>query len=244
MPAELRALWRPFEERCAAGGLDLVQAFGVEAFNRGAHPHERLPGFGRANALGLVVGNTRRLWDPFREAIRADARLRSLAHPLDEYVATLVTRAAATLAPRALLFFAHVVEPAPIPIQRIAEAAGLAQLSPSHLSVHPIYGPWIALRAVVVIDVELVELVELVEPEPAVGPARRPCDACARPCMPAFEEALRTATATGAPLGAAIRDDFHAWVRVRAVCPVGRAHRYDDGQIEYHYAKNRARLVE
>lgn len=236
MPADSRALLRPLEERCAAGGLDLVQPFGVEVFNRGAPAHERLPGFGRANALGLVVGNTRRLWETFREALRGDARLRSLADPLDAYVTTLVTRAAAALTPRTALFFAHVVEPTPIPVQRIAEAAGLAQLSPSHLSVHPVYGPWIALRAVVVVDVELAD------PAPAL--ASRPCDACARPCMPAFEEALRVATATGAQLGAAIRDDFRPWVRVREVCPVGQAHGYGEGQIEYHYAKNRVRLEE
>lgn len=235
MPADLRSLCRPFEERCHEAGLDLVHPFGVAAFNRGAPPHERLPAFGRENALGLVVGNTRRLWSPFRDALRADARLLSRAHPLDAYVAAVVTRAAAALATRALLFFAHVVEPTPIPIQRIAEAAGLAQLSPSHLSVHPTYGPWLALRAVVVLDVD--------GPEVSADLAARPCDGCARPCMPAFDEALRAATATGAPLGAAIRDDSGAWVRVRDVCPEGRAHRYDEGQIDYHYTKNRERLV-
>jgi methylmalonic aciduria homocystinuria type C protein len=236
MPAELRVLWRPFEQRCEAAGLDLVKAFGVAAFNRTAPAHERLPAFGRQNALGLIVGNSRHLWGTFREAFRSDARLQSLPHPLDAYVVAVVTHAAATLAPSALVVFAHVVEPTAIPIQRIAEAAGLAQLSPSHLSVHPIYGPWMALRAVVVVDVD--------GPEPAGGAAVRPCDDCARPCVPAFEEALRAATATGAPLGMAIRHDFRPWVRVRELCPQGRGHRYGEAQIDYHYAKNRDRLVE
>jgi methylmalonic aciduria homocystinuria type C protein len=236
MPDDLRRLCRPFEERCEAAGLDLVQAFGVAAFNWTAPAHERLPGFGRQNALGLIVGNSRYLWGTFREAFRSDARLQSLPHPLDAYVAAVVTHAAATLAPAALAFFAHVVEPTAIPIQRIAEAAGLAQLSPSHLSVHPIYGPWMALRAVVVVDFD--------GPAPDGGAAVRPCDGCARPCVPAFEEALRVATATGEPLGAAIRDDIRPWVRVREVCPQGRGHSYGEAQIDYHYAKNRARLFE
>jgi methylmalonic aciduria homocystinuria type C protein len=238
MPADRPPLYRPFQARCEAAGLDLVQPFGVATFHRGAPARERLAAFGRENALGLVVGNTRRLWDVFRDALRSDARLLAQADPLDAYVTAAITRAATELAPRALVSFAHVLEPAPIPIQRIAEAAGLAQLSPSHLSVHSIYGPWIALRAVVVVDVDFEEA------EPAAGGANRLCDGCARPCMPAFEAALRGATASGAPLGAAIRDDFRPWVRVREVCPAGRAHRYDEGQIEYHYARRRARLVD
>ncbi len=39
-------------------------------------------------------------------------------------------------------------------MQRLAHASGLARLSPSHLSVHGTDGPWIALRAAVVIDIE------------------------------------------------------------------------------------------
>ncbi|KAI3653027.1 hypothetical protein MP228_002452 [Amoeboaphelidium protococcarum] len=38
-----------------------------------------------------------------------------------------------------------------VPFQRLAQATGLAYLHPtSHLCVHPTYGPWISLRAIIV----------------------------------------------------------------------------------------------
>ncbi|MGH8586497.1 MAG: hypothetical protein ACREWE_10055 [Gammaproteobacteria bacterium] len=42
--------------------------------------------------------------------------------------------------------------PRRVAMQRLAHLSGLAYLSPSHLNVHATYGPWIALRAAVVID--------------------------------------------------------------------------------------------
>ncbi len=35
----------------------------------------------------------------------------------------------------------------------------------------------------------------------------------------------------------AIPRAWRAWLEVRAVCPVGVEHRYDEEQAEYHYAK-------
>jgi hypothetical protein len=49
--------------------------------------------------------------------------------------------------------------------------------------------------------------------------------------------------AGGVPGSAAeLRPRWHAWLAVRDACPVGRAHRYDDDQLRYHYAGERDAL--
>jgi methylmalonic aciduria homocystinuria type C protein len=39
-----------------------------------------------------------------------------------------------------------------------------------------------------------------------------------------------------------ISDTWPLWLAVRDACPIGRAHRYDDAQIRYHYARDRSAL--
>jgi len=41
---------------------------------------------------------------------------------------------------------------------------------------------------------------------------------------------------------AAVRDHWQAWLAVRDACPVGKAARYDDSQIRWHYALDREAL--
>jgi methylmalonic aciduria homocystinuria type C protein len=128
--------------------------------------------------------------------------------------------------PRAEIRFAPEPPPRRVAMQRLAHVAGLAWLAPSHLCVHPRFGPWIALRAAVVIDVE---------GPPPQTPIAAPCD-CATGCQPAFDRAL----AAGTPRDQAeLRERWRLWLAVRDACPVGRAHRYDDDQIRYHYAGDR-----
>lgn len=228
--AEGREIAERIAQACETVGLDVIHPFNV-ATSRWA---ELGPGADlsplRSDALGLVIGNTRKLWPPFVREHRSD-----VPHPLDRYVTEHVTRIvleATTLSTR--LFFSHVVQPAPFPMQRLAERVGLASLSPSHLAVHPIYGPWFALRAVVVVDVE--------GPEVAPVALVSPCLTCSAPCVPALERALAI---SGTPLdAAAVSAHARDWIAVRDACPVGRASRYGDAQLDYHYAPAPQKLAQ
>jgi hypothetical protein len=187
--------------RLAARGLDLAAPLAVA-------------GFGRPRALGIVVGNTRALWP--RVVAEADW---AAPDPVDTYVTGAVAAALAGWTWEAR--WAH--DPA-VPIQRLAAEAGLAYLAPSHLCVHPVYGPWLALRALIIVDED--------GPEAAAPQVPPPCD-CARGCMAAYARAA----AAGVPAGTAeLRDRWRAWLAVRDACPVGREHRYADDAIAYHYA--------
>jgi len=218
---------------CEVSGLDIVHPFRLDWFNDAAPPALRLPDGGRPRALGVVVANTRRLWPVFTRALGDDGAWQGDENPLDAYVERAITRAAEQSFREAhRIFFAHHMMPAPIAVQRIAHASGLAHLSPSRLSVHPRFGPWLALRAVIVVDVEG-------PPDPAPR-APDPCTPCQKPCIAALEHAMASTDATRP---GDVERQWELWVNVRDVCPEGRAERYDDDQVRYHYAKDRAFLL-
>lgn len=202
-------------------GFDLVQSFDAQSYNRSPRALGtafRLPTFGLAQPLGLVVAHGAALWPVLFAAVRNDEQLRHSAHPLDEYTERVVFELQSGTAQPTAAFFSHHSDPL-IPIQRIADVAGLAGISPSHLSVHPRVGPWLGLRAVVVFAEQYTP-----ESDPVF---ERPCERCSKPCLGAFETAVAVPEAP-----------WQAWLAVRDSCPVGRAARYDEPQIRYHYTKD------
>ncbi len=209
-------------EAAAADGFDLTQPFAACWYNDTVAPPQRLADFGRHRALGVLIGNSRALWPPFLAAWHADAALRAAADPLDRYTESRLEPHLDRLGVRAVVRWVH--EPPPrLAVQRLAHLSGLAPLAPMGLNVHPVYGPWIALRAVVVLDTE--------GPPGDPPVVALPCDACTQACAPA------SARARAAP-----PDDWRAWLAARDACPLGRVHRYDDTQITYHYTKDRGVL--
>jgi hypothetical protein len=187
----------------AAAGFDLAQPFDAHAVGA-ALALRALTGAGR---LGWLIGNTRALWPVFTAAMRDRPRT---PNPLDRYLED--TLAAIAPAPaRVLLGHRRDAAGGFVPLQRIAVASGLGALAPSHLVIHPVYGPWIALRAVVIVDGE---------PPPLPGPIAAPCR-CEAACARTLERAL---AGTG------------DWLAVREACAL-RDHRYSDDQIRYHYTK-------
>ncbi len=177
-------------EALAAAGFDIVQPFDgalVDAERR----------------AGWLVGNTRALWPVFQ------TRKPAGCDPLDRYVESVIE----PLVPSGgRAFYAHrQYEGAFVPFQQLAVAAGLGGLSETHLVIHPVYGPWFALRAAIVTTGE--------PPPPAQIPT--PCR-CGAPCRDAL------ARAEGSR-------DWRAWLAVRDACPIGRAFRYSEDQLAYHY---------
>jgi cyanocobalamin reductase (cyanide-eliminating) / alkylcobalamin dealkylase len=216
---------------CRAAGIDLVWPFALRRVNEGLAVGERLAPAGDADDLGLLIASTRYFWLRFASALQGEPERARAADPVDEHVMSAVHAAVEALAPPAIVRFAH--ESPPLPIQRIAELAGFARLSPARLSVHPVYGPWVALRAVVVVAV----------PGPAPGSLPElhdPCPGCPGGCAAVFEHALSASAER--PGAATLARDWRDWLAVRDACPVGREHRYADDQIRYGYTKDRGVL--
>jgi len=227
--AEWSVIFADLRSGCELAGLDLLTPFSLSRYNARVSVDQRLPEFETGEGLGILIGNTRALWPAFTQALRFEPALATLEHPLQSYLEsqlkTLLTRATKR---RHRILWAHETVPRALPIQRLADAVGLASLSPSHLSIHPDYGPWIALRAVAVIDV--------IGPSGPPAWLRSPCAACAKPCLPALERALEV---SGPKLDArAISENADAWIAIRDACPVGQKERYSVEQLHYHYAKD------
>jgi methylmalonic aciduria homocystinuria type C protein len=214
-------------DSCRRLGFDLVQPLQVGWYNDAVAAPLRLEDFGSGQHLAVVVGNTRALWPVWRAALATDPPLAACADPLDAYTVRALNDIASALSPRVSLRFAHEGGDRRIAVQRLAHAAGLAYLTETHASVHPTYGPWIALRAAMSLDI----------PGPLGPPPQleHPCGGCSRGCLPAFERALTTLD--GAPSEANLRAHWQTWLAWRDACPVGREHRYTEAQIRYHYLR-------
>lgn len=120
----------------------------------------------------VVASGGRALWDAFARA----PELGAVADPLDAYTRRVVEAAAAVLpgGARTLLAFeqrggayADFVE--------LGRLAGLGAPSRLRLLLHPSYGPWMSLRAIVLARADW-------ETSASAPPAFDPCPDCPAPC--------------------------------------------------------------
>jgi hypothetical protein len=126
---------------------------------------------------------------------------------------------------RCKLHFAHDMRPSHLlSMQKAARATGAFHLCPQHLAIHPIWGPWVAFRAVVVFE----------DHAPA---APRPADL---PC-PYDEDGQRAMQAAFEHACTARRGDWRPWLALRDACPL-RDHRYPEDMIRYHYTHDPSSL--
>ena len=209
----------------AAAGFDLAHPF-----DPGAAARE--PGLGilAGARLGVLVGNTRAVWPAF-QAARRDPAVGDDPDPFDRFTERVIASGFAT---GTRIYYGHrAYDGAFLPLQRLAALTGLGAVAPSQLVIHPVYGPWFALRAVVVLDGQGTPLAVSapgwgrgsIDGDPPVPrPIAQPCQ-CAAACTDAFARAQHT------------RDPAD-WLAVRTACTL-QAFRYGDEQIAYHYGRMR-----
>lgn len=242
-PGDAADLTDRLAARLAPAGLDLVRALDARWYDAAVAPEYRLPRPGDRDArLAVVVGGSRAFWGPFLAWLRADPARLDAPDPIDRYAVAAVDAALAGVAVPHEVRFSFEAPPRRVAMQRLADVAGLAALTPAMLCVHPTFGPWIALRAVVVFDVAPPS-----GPRPALPLA---CHDCAGRCVPALARAQDAAVARAARPAAAVEPsagdpvapDWTLWLAVRDACPVGREHRYPEAYLRYVYTKDRGVL--
>jgi methylmalonic aciduria homocystinuria type C protein len=207
--------------RCVDAGLDLHATTSVGRYNALVTEEFHLPG--HETSAVIVIGNTRALWPHIDRFVMGSPQ--PLSDPVDTYVERVLADAVAEIDGVIDVRFSHEPPPRRVAIQRLADVAGLAWLSPSHLCVHETVGPWMALRAAVVLE----------RPAPLPAAELPPLCDCASHCLPKLQQALAAGEATSAD----VEEHWRLWVAMRDACPVGRAHRYSDEQIAYHYIGER-----
>ena len=187
----------------------------------------------------VVVGNAgTALWDALVEDLRGEPRhLTEHVHPLDAFVRRRIDALAPLLAGhRHRWFFAAAEADVHIDFRVLAQLAGLGADSRLGLLLHPVYGPWIGLRAACFIDADL----------PASTPVPGSCEGCAAPCASACPGGAFAAGKWAVDPCAAFHQTSTACASscdARAACPVGAEHRYGPLQYQYHYNRAVGRLA-
>ncbi|CAG8559782.1 6593_t:CDS:2 [Paraglomus occultum] len=141
-------------------GFDIVYAFSAQRYNTGVKTHAPLTTFDRTNTLAVLVGNTKHLWHIFASYVRHNHDTQK--HPLDTYTNICIEHVVSSLVaryPNSLAYdirYAYEVAPERlVSFQQLMTSASFAYYNPNcFLSIHPKYGPWFGLRAVITIDME------------------------------------------------------------------------------------------
>ena len=214
-------------------GLDILVPFEAQRYNQAIDAHPRLQAietFGHQATAALLIGSSRKLWPALKRALVIDPTLGD-HDPVDRLVECSVRAFIEGLPMKTARYFGHRLDERMVSMLHAAEASGYAHRGPAHLAVHPRYGTWFALRALVSIDT----------PWTGANPkAPTPCQGCDEPCVSALKRAMSAtpkAPRVGEPQAA-----WPAWLAIRDACPVGRQARYSDAQIRYHYAGDREGL--
>jgi hypothetical protein len=183
----------------------------------------------RKRPLAILIANGIELWPKFVQAYRASDALKASANPLDDWIEWTLTEILEPIAECTRVYYVHRrYDGKFVPMTRVAQASGYAAEAPCHLAVRSDVGPWLALRALALFDIEADSAI--------VAGATEPCASCNAPCIPAFERALAS---SGGPRQIEVAPNWKLWLSVRDSCPYGRNARYSAEQIEYHYTKRR-----
>ncbi len=229
MASDAGSIVAAIADACRAGGFDLHATTTAGRYNATVDPAFHLPG--ADGSVVMVIGNTRELWPHVeRFVLECKTSDQDMLDPIDTYTERTIHAAITGIRGVVDIRFAHEPPPRRIAIQRLAHVAGLAWLSPSHLCIHRTVGPWMALRAAIVLNDSVPSATSL--PSPELGP---PC-VCERQCLPKLEAALGAGEPTNR---AELTDQWRLWLVMRDACPVGRDYRYTDEQIAYHYIGKR-----
>lgn len=212
-------------------GCDLVQSFRVSTYNAtiatSSPKLKPLTTFGRKSPAALLVGHSRALWPCFIDFLEKNPSHLDRDHPLDRWSASEIESLVKQHFPSVQNDLRFVNEGHPdriVAFQQLCHLSGLAYLNKdSYLCVHPTLGPWLAFRAVVVLDADMADEDAAALTSPPVK--RNPCEDAK--CAALHAEQLKVALRT---------QDWRDWLKVRQVCKVPRAEdAYSADQISYHY---------
>ncbi len=222
-------------DRLAHIGLDLVGVASASAYDATVPERHRLSSIAPEMRSAIVIGNGgRAFWDAFQRARPSGSQ-----HPLDAFTRAAVTEALDPLPAGARLVFPFDYPGTPVSFVHLAECAGLGRRSLLGVLVHPEYGPWMALRAAVLLPDALA---------PTAMPDFDPCPTCiARPCITACPAGAVSADGWDVPGCMAYRlravDDCAGGCHARIDCVLGRDHRYPPEAMAFHQRAARATMA-
>ena len=235
-------------DRLGQQGFDIIHPFAVQPYNEAvaakvaagavAAPSKTaippLPTYGRSRTAAVRLGHSNGLWPRFVDHLKANPAAIELDNPLDTFLSAAVQPAVEEVA-RATgaavdLRLSSDVGDKFVDLGCVAEVSGLAYYNAAlHLSLHPKFGPWFAMRAVLVVDVDFDDAMARVPA--SVNP------------IADLEDEIRAQHAALKAAGGIEnwRSHWRAWADLRKLGGRGvdPQYVYAEDQIEYHYTGNR-----
>lgn len=194
----------------------------------------------------VVIGNGGgEFWSKFRAYCEArPGYLQGRQHPLDDYTVGVIESALTPVLERSGTVYRYLYPfrfwTEPVSFMHLARAAGLAGPSILGVVIHPTYGPWIALRAALLIDQELYI--------PQVAPGFDPCPTCTERACIAACPAGAVSVEKGWDISTCVQHrlrvvtDCVERCHARYDCVYGRAHRYPPDELWYHQQRSFAEM--
>lgn len=227
-------------------GLNLIGTATVAAYEALVPTHYHVTALLPQAKTLVVIGNGGgAFWAGFRTYCDARPGYRlEHEHPLDDYTVEVIETTLSSALKKSGTVYRYLYPfrfwAEPVSFMHLARAASLAGPSILGVVIHPVYGPWLALRAALLIDQELFA--------PLVAPGFDPCPTCVeRACMAAcpanavsLEKGWDIPTCVQHRLD--VTDDCGERCHARYDCVYGRAHRYPPDELRYHQQRSFAEM--
>jgi epoxyqueuosine reductase QueG len=220
-------------------GLNLIAAIPAHRYELAAAPAYRAEALYPGCRSIVVIGNGGGdFWRSFKAHAGANPGWLERDNPLDDFTREVIEKEVAVRMQTAGIgcVVAYPFGGGPtLNFMQLAKLAGLAGPSIIGVVVHPLFGPWIAFRAALLLEVELDY------PGDAIG--FDPCPTCAnRSCISSCPAAA-VSFSSGWSIPKCLRHRVEAYPQcadrchARIACVLGPHQRYPDDELAYHQAR-------
>lgn len=186
-------------------------------------------------SLLFVANGGPLLWQHFSKW--RESQPANLQHPLDTYTKNTLEELKNLLAERniaAATIYPFFQEKVWFNFQNLAAALRITRPSPLGLHLHPIFGPWVSFRGLLLLDQPWENTLK-----PATVDDFDPCPTCAKPC-------ISTCPAQAVTLGGTDITKCYTYrltpasrcedrCLAREACPIGKSHQFPREAIAFHY---------
>jgi hypothetical protein len=225
----------------APHGLNLVGATSVARYDSAVKELSRAGAIDPTARSIVIVGNGGgAMWRAFKQHVDQNPGWLAHDNPLDDFTREVIERDVATALSgaslRCTIVYPFMNNGPTLNFIELAKIAGIAGPSILGVAVNPVYGPWIAFRAAILLDAEI--------DSPGEAAGFDPCPRCVeRSCMPACPVgAISVEAGWDIPKclthRVEVESDCAPRCHARAGCVLGPEHRYPDDELAYHQMRS------
>lgn len=241
--SNINKILKTVQQRLYEKGFDIYHEFPIQSYNekvvKTSDNLQRVPEFGRKSTKSILVGNTKYLWPLFINELMSNSnKWKNEPNPLNLYTLNSINSICDQYFTKnniqfSVRFTFEMEKDKLISFQRLCHVSNYAFLDTnSYLCIHKEYGPWIALRAFIVLDddynsnqseqdIKIESLNDILSDEEQAN------------VMKQWNEIQNVLFKDDN--NKQIKDSWKYWLKLRDSYNVGKKYRYSDDQILYHY---------